>query len=145
MVLLKTADLKALKTALGTYSWTPTVTQLGAVAVTITYATWFRLGALVIATMGVTLGTGATGNNDIVIGGWPVAFSRTQSGNLYPVVGLAEIFEAGVAFHVGSLIPISGTTAKIVSNTNNGFEGTTPNFALDTNDTISLIALYQTG
>lgn len=94
---------------LGT-TWTPTITQSGAVTCTVTKAVYYRLGRLIVANFLVAITGSGTGSNDIVIGGFPTAASGIQ------LAGWGEVVDtSSVTSDEGPAILVSTTTIKIKS------------------------------
>ena len=122
--------------------WTPTVTQSGAVSVSITYAKYLRLGNLALVMMWLTCTNAGTGNNDIVVGGIPAAIAPANTGT--PCVGVATVRDAGTGFYNGNVMPASASTVKFVTPQTSGgaYIGKTPNFALANTDEISFVAMW---
>ena len=125
----------------GWTNWTPTVTQLGSVAVTINNARYMRIGKLIILTAYLTVTGSGTGNNAIVISGLPATGAYATAGQ---VVGDGAILDNGSAWYAGaSLIMETTTTLKFRVSGNNDYAGITPNFALANTDAISFTCTYE--
>lgn len=120
--------------------WTPTVTQSGAVTVTVTFARYVVQGNTVQlrASLAVT-GTGTIAN-PVVIGGLPTPLSPV---NVAGVVGEIRIFDSGTAFYVGSLEIFTATSFKGFAHLETDAIGVDPSFALANGDNISFQAAYE--
>ncbi len=135
---LFTTLVKAIFSTWPTYTdWTPTVTQLGNVVVTITEAKYVKIGQMVHIYANLTVTGSGTGANAIVVG------ALTNFGSVSGCQGGALILDTGtLAYHAG-VIPASGTTIKFYGYAVGDFVGITPNFALAAGDTISFWAYYR--
>ncbi len=116
--------------------WTPTITQLGAVTVTIVEAKYHQLEDLVhiYCELNVT-GTG-TAANAIVLAGWPSTIDPTPTPTGWPV-GVATIIDSSVATYSGIPFMVGSTTIRFFHTNNNGTQiGSTPSFGLVSGDFI---------
>lgn len=125
-------------------TWTPTLTQSGAVTKTVTYGKLLRIGRLIVAEVFLTCtGSGTAANNVIV--GLPVA-SAANGALFAQEIGTATIFDvsANLAYK-GNAILLSTTTLAIrASGTSSGVLGTTDfTAALAVNDTVSYSIMYE--
>jgi hypothetical protein len=117
--------------------WTPTVTQLVSVAVTVTEAKYKVKDSdvRIYCQLAVT-GTGTAGNT-IAIAGWPSAITPNPAPNNWPL-GSAVIVDTGTAEYEGIPVIRSGSIIAIASPASNTFVGVNPNFALANGDFIEL-------
>lgn len=123
-------------------SYTPTLTQPGAVTKTVTYARYTRVGRLITVNALLTVtGTGTASNNVLV--GLPVA--AAQAANL--CVGSGYIFDtsAGTTFKGLLAVTSSTTVGFLPANTiTPGFLGNdTFTAALAAGDAVTFIATYE--
>ena len=123
--------------------WTPTVTQDVAVAATVTEAKYTVIGKVchIYARLAIT-GAG-TGNNPILISGYPTAVTpawKDQDAS----VGTCMIVDNGTGLYPG-MVTTDGTGANFVlRDANTGAPlGQAPNFALANNDSIGFSATYR--
>lgn len=122
--------------------WTPTVTQSGAVTVTVTEAKYSIIGDVchIYAKLAVT-GTG-TANNAIVIGGQPAAAQPAVTG-ITP--GTGTVSDSGIGTYPGLLQLVGATDFRLLDTTGAAYDyiGISPNFALANGDTIEFSATYR--
>lgn len=142
-----------LNAALGNFGagavWTPTVTQ-GAATPTFTtsQATYFQIGKLVNLMLSLTMSAVGSINNDIVVGGLPVA-PRSTSG--FACLGSFVYVRSGIGIYAGSVVASSTTQLRLVSgggdvaNNISGNLGNVngPAFAIAINDVVSLNLHYE--
>lgn len=121
--------------------WTPTVTQSGAVTVTVTQAKYTKIGTLVVLDVSLAVTGSGTIANDIVIGGLPAACAPATTSN-QKTVGSGLITDTGTAFYPASVVAVSSSTFKLVADSQNGYVGSNPSFALANGDFISFVATY---
>ena len=135
------ADMTA---ALGAWrDWTPTVTQSGAVTVTVTEAKYCLVGKVchIYAKLAVT-GTG-TGANAIVVGATPVAAQPAVAAGEGMVHGQAWVQDAGAANYYGLAVNSSGANWIFPDTNTREYIGVDPNFALANGDKIFFSATYR--
>lgn len=136
----------AIETALGVAAWndwTPTITQSGAVSISISYAKYKIINKMAIIIAQINMTGAGTGGNDIVIGNIPAAIQSLHAGGTITMSGFATVLDSGTTIYVGSLIGASASTFKIIINQNAGYLGSIPNLALASGDSISLIATHR--
>lgn len=93
-------------------SYTPTLTQSGAVTCTVTAATYIRVGRMIKGTVILTCTGSGTAANNVVVG-LPVT-ARTIANE---VIGSGAIRDvSATTWYSGALIGVSTTTAVIVAN-----------------------------
>ena len=114
--------------------WTPTVTQSVSVSVSIGYARYCIIDALVVGQVRLTTTSAGTTNNMIGIGGIPSIITPVASPA--GVIGSFVLVDLGTANYVGALLAtptpdiimfIHGSTVPV---------GQSPNFALANGDVI---------
>lgn len=123
----------------GWTDWTPTVTQSGAVTVTVNEAKYAVIGKVLHLYAKLTVTGPGTGANAIVIGGLPIALAY---GGVDTAIGTGVVVDTGTANYTGALVAASVTTLKIVSHSN-GYIGVYPDFALAATDVITLSGTYR--
>lgn len=123
-------------------SWTPTVMQLGAVTVTVTFARYLVMGQMVMleAVLNVT-GAGTVGNA-IVIGGLPAAIRPVNAISNVHVLGTMNIADASAGLHfIGALVHAGVDSMQGIRDNTGVFIGA--GFALANGDTIGFNATYE--
>jgi hypothetical protein len=139
---------KAVKTYIDTAvpaawtDWTPTVTQSGAVTVTVTFAKYLVVAkkATLLAKLAVT-GAG-TGGNSILLGGWPAGTNPSGLG-AGSAVGVGTIKDTGVQFYYAILVLQGATTLAFYWQPTSNYLGLSPNFALANTDEIHINASWM--
>lgn len=123
-------------------SWTPTITQLGNVTYTLTFARYTIVGNLVSleAVMAIT-GTGTIANA-IVIGGMPVgARPVSVAGNLH-VIGTMNVVDTSAGLHfIGALMHAAANSMQAIRDNTGVFIG--QSFALASGDAIGICATFE--
>ncbi len=122
--------------------WTPTVTQLGAVTVTVNWARYITIGDLAVVGIRLTVTGSGTAGNNIIIGGQPVAIQAANNANV-ATIGTGIVFDSGTAVYHGALSAQSATDWRMFADGLNNAIGTTPSFGLVAGDVISLQAAYE--
>lgn len=123
-------------------SYTPSLTQSGAVTKTDTYAKYQRVGRLITAQCFLTVTGSGTANNPVVIG-LPVQAAST-TGN-HPV-GTMFIFDNGTAWYHGVCLLASTTTVRGIANADNVYLGQTGGdfaAALAATDVVGITVTYE--
>jgi hypothetical protein len=123
--------------------FTPSVTQGVGVTLTAYYSWYIRLGPLVIVASQLAITSAGTGGQPIVIGGLPPG-AAPMNVTSDPVIGAAQIIDAGVGYYEGNLTVKSASEFRMIPHTGNYF-GVIPNFALAANDVISFTGVYISG
>ena len=119
-------------------SYTPTLTQSGAVAKTVTYAEYVQIGNFVWVQVSLTATGAGTGNNAITVT-LPFAASSTAG-----VSGAAFVLDANVNSYVGTARGVTTTTVAFFQNQGGGTAiGQSPNFALANTDIVQFSAFYE--
>lgn len=97
-------------------TWTPTVTQSGAVTVTVNYATYQRRGREVTCRFSVSATGAGTANNAVTIGGLPFTSAHTSL-----PIGIGYLSDASVPFvYAGMTFWLeTSTTLNLLGTTNN--------------------------
>lgn len=122
----------------GTY--TPTVTQSGAVTKTVNVANYVRLGDLVIAQVGLTI-TGSGSAGSVVTVTLPVNATTTAL-----IMGFGHWFDASLAINYPWHAYVSTATTLIFFRTDTtagSAAGADPNVALANGDGIDFTVIYQ--
>lgn len=124
--------------------WIPTVTQLGAVAVTVIYARYIIVVDTVIIQALLAITAGGTIGNAIVIGGVPAVIAPANPTGAYSIIGAGFMHDAspGVHYH-GALMAAGASDFRIITNLSNSYLGIDPAVALANGDTLSFIASYE--
>lgn len=122
--------------------WTPTVTQLGAVAVTVAFARYKAKDDLVTleAVLAVT-GTGTIANA-IVISGLPLAIRPINAASNLHTIGTMNIVDTTAGLHfVGALVYVAADEMRGIRDNTGVFIGQA--FALANGDFIGFNAFYE--
>lgn len=128
----------------GWRDWTPTVTQLGNVTVTVDRAKYVVIGNTVhiMAELRVT-GAGTAGNA-IEIGGIPTAVQPSGLIALgVSTIGTCSVLDQGVAVYYGFTVVQTASTFRLRDSNTRGEIGSNPNFALANTDVITLRGSYE--
>lgn len=123
-------------------TWTPTVTQSGSVAVTVTYATYKIRGRACHVEVQLDITGSGTGGNAIIIGGQPAAIQPTHTGATVPI-GISIVSDTGTANYLGLLTANAASAWRIYDTNTRGQIGVNPNFALANTDIIIFNATYD--
>ena len=127
----------------GWSTWTPTVTQSGAVAATVTRARYKIVNKICHTEVSLALTAAGTGNNIIVIAGQPSAIQASYlHANGFPV-GICAVIDSGTAAFAGTVNVIAATQWQFRYSNGNGYIGVDPNFALANGDFILFTATYE--
>jgi hypothetical protein len=124
-------------------SYTPTLTQSGAVTKTVTYAKYIQIGKTVIVQVFLDVTGTGTGAN-VVLVGLPV--TAAQNGVKPQEVGTGTVYDlSAVLAYKGQAILQSSTTVQFrASGTSSGVLGSTDfTAALASGDQISFTAMYE--
>ncbi len=123
-------------------SWTPTITQSGALTKTVDYGAYIQIGKLVICQCRLALTSGGTTNNPIRIS-VPVTAASSQGYH----VGVGQVTDASaLQSYPGIVIKVSTTNFGIQRSDTIIFVneiGQDPNFATASGDTVILSAMYE--
>lgn len=120
-------------------SYTPTLTQSGAVTKTVTYAEYTQIGKTCLCNVRLDVTGTGTGNNAVEVG-LPLTASTTTIS-----IGNAAIYDTSTstAYH-GACYVSSTTTLKFWGDWSaTSFWGVTPNLALASGDQIHLAVQYE--
>lgn len=120
--------------------WTPTVTQLGAVTVTVNYARYVVLAQTVVVQARLTVTGSGTAGNAIVIAGIPSPIASANI-NTYAIIGSALVVTS-IHYH-GALVANGADDWRIIIDGSSNFLGISPSIALANNHQISLQATYE--
>jgi hypothetical protein len=125
-------------------TYTPTITQSGAVTITVTYARYMVLANLIVGQGRVQITSAGTGNNPIVIGGIDAAIAPTNVGTAPTyVIGTAVISNTGTAHYQGALYAQAAADWRVQAHNVASPVGVTPNFALASGDFIGWQFAYE--
>ena len=121
-------------------TWTPTVTQSGAVTATTTLGRYMRIQKLVIAVAKMTITGTGTANNAVTLS-LPITANNTAQ-----MIGSGSIYDSSA--NLLDLVICEGattTTTKFYRNGAGGaaFWGIDPNVALGSGDVISVTFMYE--
>jgi len=120
-------------------SYTPTLTQTGAVTKTVDYAKYVQVGKTVVGSVSLTVTGAGTTNTDVLVG-VPVT-AAVGSG---VVIGMAQVFDDSAgASYLGVCRLASTTTLDMMRDGATAPIGQTPNFALASPDLIRLSFHYE--
>jgi hypothetical protein len=100
-------------------TYTPTLTQSGAVTKTVTYARYIKIGRLITAELVLTVTGSGTGANAVLIG-LPVA---AAFGTNFPIIGAGNIFDSSAVLVYRGLAEIVSTTTFELIATNSTVAG----------------------
>lgn len=134
--------LETQETTLRWVGWTPTVTQSGAVAATVTLARYATFGKLAIVEVYLAVTGAGTSGNAIVIAGQPTAIQAANAASGLSIGGF-WVEDSGSAYYVGSLLAIGATDWRMMTNAVDNYLGANPSFALANNDKIRFFAVYE--
>jgi hypothetical protein len=126
----------------GGTSYTPTVTQVGTVGMTVGWSKYIRLGKFFAWWFGLTsTGAGTAGNNILVT----LPFTVAPSSNLTLGHGsIADISEGAAGVYVGKWKMASTTTIGLEITGSANFTGANPNFALAASDELEGFIIGET-
>jgi hypothetical protein len=120
-------------------SYTPTLTQSGAVTKTVTYAKFTQINKLCICNVRLEVTGAGTANNAITI---TLPLTCSSSANVR--IGTALFYDGSTTIsYNGAVQLLSTTTAAILPDVTNNFAGITPNVALASGDNISFCLSYE--
>lgn len=127
------------KPEVGRYQdWTPTVTQLGAVAATVTEAKYIRREGFVHIYCELAITAAGTANNAIVIGGIPAAIVPSPGPTYWPM-GIGHVVDTGTNVYHGTAYIITGAIHLFNTSAAGAADiGVNPNFALANGDFVYL-------
>lgn len=133
------ANVTAAKVAAETWtSWTPGLSQSGAVATSSASGDYIQLGTLVIARFALTASAAGTAGNAITVTGLPA----TADASGY-AVGSARLSDVGTAIYGCVAYLASTTTLTFFGDNDLGALGQNPSFALASGDVITGTVTYQ--
>lgn len=118
-------------------SYTPTLTQGGAVTKTVTYAKYLQFGKMVTVTVNLlSTGVGTAGQNVVV--GLPITAANANA-----IVGSFRYLDSGTALWVGTCFG-SSTTTVVLQTANVAAEfGQSPAVTMAANDTVQISVTYE--
>lgn len=126
----------------GWTSYTPTLTQSGAVTKTVTYAKYQRVGRLITVTCFLTVTGSGTANNPVIVG-LPVAAASSTT-NL--PMGTMFVFDNGTAWYHGVCLLSTTTSVWGLANADNVYLGQTGGdfaAALANTDVVGINVTYE--
>jgi hypothetical protein len=121
--------------------WTPTVTQSGAVTLTITSARYIVQAGVVSLQARLAITGAGTIGNAITVAGIPISIAGASS---LDTLGTAVILDAsGPVRYEGAVVMGSATSILFQAHNVANVMGVTPNFALASGDIIGFFAVYE--
>lgn len=120
--------------------WSPTVTQLGSVAVTVTYAKCMKIGGLYRLQAYLTMTGSGTAGNKITIGNLP-AVPTSEVGNI-SIYGVVAVYDSSVGVYYGFVTSDTSGTLTFYDSNTRALIGVNPNFGLAAGDIIYFSAAY---
>lgn len=126
-------------------SWTPTMTQSGAVTITTTYAKYAIFGRLVVCQGDLTMTSAGTATNPIILASLPSAIAPALTPSSRVSIGSFRIYRsaATAAYYNGAVVFVSATTWKFQANNVADFVGVTPDYAVANTDTLSFTCAWE--
>jgi hypothetical protein len=125
-------------------TWTPTLTQSGAVTFTTVYARYITIANTVHLRARLAVTGAGTAANAISIGGIPAAIAPVDTGSIDVVIGNGQVRDLSAGtFYNGVLAAVGAADFQIVASGNANAIGVTPNFALANGDRIAINATYE--
>ncbi len=124
-------------------TFAPTVTQSGAVSLTVTFARYIVLANTVIVQARLAITGAGTGNNAIVIAGLPTAILPGNTVASEHVVGTGLVNDVGTLFYQGALVYVGVNDFRMQAHGVTGVIGITPNFALANGDFIGFQGSWE--
>lgn len=97
-------------------TWTPSVTQSGSVAVTVTLATYMRIGRLVFVSVYLSVTGTGTGANTVTIGNLPFTGRPAQAS-----IGTGRIEDSSASLVYHGVLTMNSTTTFALFNTSGAF------------------------
>jgi len=123
--------------------WMPTVTQSGAVAVTVNYARYVVMANMVVGQARLTVTGSGTAGNAIIIGGMPVLDQPVRNGSNVDIMGSMLVLDSGLAFYHGALVAVGGADWRGIAHNLANYIGITPSFGLVATDVIGIEFAYE--
>lgn len=123
-------------------AWVPTVTQSGAVAVTVTHAAYTKVGRTVTISAEVSVTGTGTAANPVVIGGLPFPAAITS----YQAIGVANLYDNSAGDDLTGVLTFnsSNNTLRMLSTRANGLLGNSSfTAALANLDNITFQGTYE--
>ncbi len=124
-------------------TFAPTVTQSGAVSLTVTFARYIVLANMIIVEARLVMTGAGTGNNAIVLAGFPTAILPANTVANEHVVGTFVIADVGTAFYVGAVVYVGVNAFRMFAHNETSFVGVAPNFALANGDVIGFQGSWE--
>lgn len=123
-------------------TWTPTLTQSGAVTKTVTYGRYQRIGRTVIAQCDLAVTGAGTGNNAITVS-LPVTSAAAGS----RVIGSGHVYDSSAAVNYSQNAVCNTTTTAAIHSTGAGqllgVTGSAMNAALAAGDAVTFAVTYE--
>jgi hypothetical protein len=120
-------------------TWTPTITQSGAVTGTVNTASYRIIDKLCTVHIRISVTGSGTIGNGIVIGGQPTAIQPTAE----TLLGTFLLLDAGTAYYVGAVRAVTATNWQMFSHNQGSSVGANPSFALASGDAIYMVLNYE--
>lgn len=121
--------------------WTPTLDQGGAVACSVTWAKWTKVGALAAVRLSLKATAAGASTNDITVGAIPAAVGPLAWG----VCGSGTVWRATAGALIGGIaVHGSSLTLNLLMPTSIGgvYVGTAPSFALASSDVVTIHGIW---
>lgn len=137
----KTNVLDNLRAVANWTSYTPVISQPGALTKTVTYAKYKSYGKTVEVQVFLTITGAGTSANTIT-----VSLPVTAATSTALIIGAAEVNDSGVARYPCHTVINSTTTVKFIRvdiSSPSGWAGVDPAFALGNTDTVAFTAIYE--
>ena len=128
-------------------TFTPTVTQVGSLTVTVNRAAYVIVGKIAHVTLWLSIASGTgTAGNAIVIGNLPAALApAATAGNNNPV-GIAWATDSGTANYPScTVVFVTSTTLNLVDPNTASVQGVAPSWALAAADILRAVLSYEVG
>jgi hypothetical protein len=124
-------------------AWTPTLTQSGAVAKTINYAKYMRVGRLIVAQADLRPTAAGTAGNNVLVG-LPVAAEATAAAT-FLAVGGGHIYDASTnTVYTGDWVLSTATSVSMLLDQASASSwGLAPSIALASGDVIRFHVMYE--
>ena len=127
----------------GWTTWTPTVTQSGAVAATVTRARYKIVNKICHTEVSLAVTAAGTAANAITIAGHPAAIQPAYSHASGFPIGTAVIINTSTATYTGIVVATQATQFGFRYTVAEGWIGVNPNFALANGDFIFFSSTYE--
>jgi hypothetical protein len=127
-------------------AWTtfsPGVSQPGALTVTVAFARYAIFGKLALVQLRVLITSAGTAANAIVVTGIPAAIAPLNTGGNV-VCGSGIYYDSGTAYYLAAVMQFNATTLRLVTHNAVDYLGISgPNFAAASGDEVDLHASWE--